>query len=89
MKIVRQASMVQRAAPLRRLVTLTPVKLKAPIDRTVMRLVACSDRDTAISCAQGGPVCVISRFPVTFDRHQELGRAGICAPGRRPFTAPW
>ena len=50
MNRVRQASMVQRAAPLRRLVTLTPKKLKKAIEITLAAVVACSDRDAAISC---------------------------------------
>ena len=50
MNSVRQASMVQRAAPLRRLVTLTPKKLKKAMEITLAAVVACSDRDAAISC---------------------------------------
>lgn len=59
MKSVRQASMVQRAAPLRRLVTLTPKKLKNAIDTTLAAVVACSDGDLAISCA----ACTLSVRP--------------------------
>ena len=52
MNRVRQASMVQRAAPLRRLVTLTPKKLKKAMEITLAAVVACSARDAAISCAK-------------------------------------
>ena len=52
MNRVRQASMVQRAAPLRRLVTLTPKKLKKAMEITLAAVVACSDRDAPISCAR-------------------------------------
>jgi len=45
--------MVQRAAPLRRLVTLTPHQLNQAMETTETADVTCSDRDTAISCAQG------------------------------------
>ena len=50
-KSVRTASMVQREAPDRFLVTLMPKKLKKAMDTTLPAVVTCSCRDAAISCA--------------------------------------
>jgi hypothetical protein len=52
-KSVRTASMVQREAPDRFLVTLMPKKLKNAIDTTLPAVVICSCRDAAISCGAG------------------------------------
>lgn len=73
-KSVRTASMVQREAPDRFLVTLIPKKLKKAIETTLPKVVTCSCREQAISCSAHTPSAAMAWVGMVAGVHRAAKR---------------
>lgn len=85
-KSVRQASMVQRDAPLSFLVTLMPKKLKKAMDITLAAVVICSCLDLEISFADSTPpgAHLDKKDPLQMAQFKIRSSADISNNGRAP-----